>query len=154
MQILSSWLSSGVTSFLPLTCGRGLKDPLNLPVCLTCSCVTPYLLRGVTSKGNSCLYLHTISMYMIYTVSKHVLRSRSTMCKCVNRGTIDRDDKLSYSILFDCFEASCYLTSQCRTSRWFRDGGDLQVCPTLVGVYMCTRTHSTKAAMLGRHLAP
>lgn len=102
------------------------------------------------SKGNSGLYLHAISMYMTYTVSKHVL---SPCVVCVNRGTVDREDKLSYSMLFDCFEVSCYLTSQCCTSRLFRDGGDLQVRPTLVGMCMCTRTPSTKAAVLGKHLA-
>lgn len=48
MQTLSSWLSSGVPPFSPLTRGGGVMNPLNLFACLTCICVTPCLLKGVS----------------------------------------------------------------------------------------------------------
>lgn len=64
-------------------------NSLNLPVCLTCSCITPYFLKGMshlreTHPETPILVFAPSSMYMTYSVSKHFLSFRSTifsMCK-------------------------------------------------------------------------
>lgn len=71
MQTLSSWPSSGVPSFPPLTCGGGLMSPLNLPLCLICSCITPYLLKGMSHLRET--HQETPRCYVCDVHSKHAL---------------------------------------------------------------------------------